>query len=132
MISPEYTTILSVEVGIAECRDSDQLTVFVRKDLPVFVPTAFSPNNDNVNDVLSVFVGDFVREVKQFRLFDRWGEEVFTRLNYLPSNGAGLSEGWDGTLGGKPMPSGVYVYLVEVEFEDGNVELFNGETSLIR
>jgi len=64
------------------------------------------------------------------RIFDRWGALLYERTN-LPAQPAEY-EGWDGTYRGKKANAGVYVYLIEVEFEDGEVLLFRGDVTLVR
>lgn len=88
----------------------------------IVIPDAFTPNNDGLNDELNVvrIVGDI--EVNSVSIFDRWGNRVYE----APDGG------WDGTFNGKPMPSDVYVILVEILFPDGTVEARKGEVSLIR
>ena len=132
MVNPLNTTIFDVNVQAGLCSERESLTILVRKDEPVYVPSAFSPNGDNVNDVLTIFVGDFVKEVKSFQIYDRWGEQVHYRTNFRPTNQAVDDHSWNGTLDGKVCNGGVYVYFIEVEFEDGNVELFKGDISLLK
>jgi len=80
----------------------------------VFIPNAFSPNGDGVNDFLEAFVGcDFDYQIKKFGVFDRWGGQV-----YSSSNGETIK--WNGTARGKDVPVGVYVWVLEYEvFRNG-------------
>ncbi|MDA7501760.1 PKD domain-containing protein [Chitinophagales bacterium] len=67
------------------------------------VPTAFSPNNDRINDELEI-EGNGVVEL-DFRVYNRWGEEVWRSVTW--------GETWDGTVGGKPAEVDLYLYSVE-------------------
>ena len=88
----------------------------------VFLPDIFSPNADGVNDVL------FVRGAKISKLhlaiYDRWGEQVFETNTQ--------ANGWAGTYKGKPMNTGVFVYVLKVIFEDGKTEEQKGNVTLVR
>ncbi len=102
----------------------------VKKDREIYVPTAFTPNGDNNNDVLNVF--GKVRQVKtiqQFRIYDRWGELIYEDKAFAPSD---LARGWDGTFRDQNCLPDVYIWTAEVEFLDGHKERFYGQTTLVR
>ena len=92
----------------------------------IFMPSAFTPNNDGLNDVL-VAVGS---EVSSFRMlvYNRWGQQVFST--------SARQQGWDGRYNGKDCASGVYAYSVEYRGlgADGKVRpyLLTGTVTLIR
>lgn len=111
------------------CTSFDLITIFVRKQREVLVPTGFSPNGDgNENDRLLVH-GRPGTMIKSFRVYDRWGELVYEG-NDFPINSP--DGGWDGTFEGEPMNPGVFVWFVEAEFEDGASQVFKGQTTLIK
>ncbi len=129
-VSPNLTTSYSLTVTDENgCTASDQITVFVKVDRPVFVPTAFSPNNDGFNDKLNIFGGKAVTKINSFLLFDRWGETVYEYYYFQPND---VSIGWDGKYRGEVMNTGVYVWFAEVEFMDGKVELYKGDVLLMK
>ena len=68
-------------------------------------------------------------EIKSFLVFNRWGETVFERYNFQPND---PSLGWDGRFRGQMMNAAVFVYYLEVEFIDGETELFKGDVMLMR
>jgi gliding motility-associated-like protein len=112
------------------CTASDRMTIFVNRKRDVYIPNVFSPNGDGQNDVFVIFAGPDVKEIKSFYVFNRWGEAMFEITgSFQPSN---PSYGWDGTHRGELMNAGVYVYMAEVEFVDGVVELFKGDVLLLR
>jgi gliding motility-associated-like protein len=111
------------------CVATDLLTVFVNHPDEVFIPNAFSPNNDGINDVLMVFAGEDVAVIKSFLVFNRWGETVFDVYNFPPNDPA---FGWDGDYRSKRYNNAVFVYMAEVEFIDGTVKLFKGDVAIIK
>jgi gliding motility-associated-like protein len=110
------------------CSAEDQILVTVEKPRKVFVPTAFSPNDDLTNDRLLVH-GQQTSRALNFRVFDRWGEMIYEAKNF---NFNDPDVGWDGTFRDKPADPGVYVWVLEVQYVDGVVEVFRGNTTLIR
>jgi gliding motility-associated-like protein len=94
----------------------------------IFIPNGFTPNNDGANDLFMIYGGVGVTRVKTFVIFDRWGEQVFSRTNFQPNNPEG---GWDGTLDGKPLRPAVFVYYAEIEFDNGRIVIFKGDVTLI-
>jgi len=99
--SIRYIVRVYNEIG---CYDSATVKVTVFKTIPyVFVPTAFTPNGDGLNDVIRpIAVG--VQKINYFRVFNRWGQLVFSTTTN--------EQGWDGKIGGTPQASNVYVWMV--------------------
>ncbi len=84
------------------CEASDELMVRILQN--IVVPNAFSPNNDGVNDKWEIQnLKDY--PLNKIRIFNRQGVMVYEAYNYAAP--------WDGTVNGKPMPVGVYYYVVE-------------------
>ena len=83
----------------------------------MYVPNAFSPNNDGVNDELQIFWGcDFNYRVKRFQVFNRWGNLVFSSHDTNDIR-------WNGQINGQTLPIGVYVWFLEYEIElDGQLK----------
>ncbi len=130
MATPTTQTTFTVTVFKNGCKASDSITVFV--DLgegQVYVPTAFSPNDDGVNDLFKIYTGTSVKQVKTFFVFDRWGELVYKHQNFDPKDKA---QGWNGKFEGKPMNPAVFVWFAEVEFVDGSTKVLEGEVNLMR
>ncbi len=121
-----YTLVVVDENG---CQGRGSVLVNVDKKRNVYVPNAFSPDLNGFNDLFQVFTGTGVTGISTMRIYDRWGELLYSADN-LPPSPTG-SEGWDGTFKGKPAPQGVYVYLIEVEFLDGIKLLYRGDVTLM-
>ena len=123
-------SIRVIVTDIAGCTGMDVMTLYAEKFRPVLVPTGFTPNNDGVNDILGILVREEVEvDIRAFRLFDRWGEQIYENNEIVPNQ---PQEGWDGTYRGAPAQPGVYLWVIEVEYDDGLTEVFKGQTTLIR
>lgn len=122
------------EIG-CEKRDS----VFLAIPLcPVFVPNIISPNGDNYNDEFIISVNpDYPAEIINYWIYDRWGElvhhsnnySIHTRSNALVNN---QHVWWDGYFKEKPAETGVYVYLIELRHENGEIAYLSGDVTLVR
>ena len=123
-------TVNLTVVDSTGCRAQDELLVFVDASRKVYIPNAFSPNNDGINDVFEVFTGLGVREIELMYIFNRWGDKVFEGRNLTPdSRGSG---GWDGTFKGELLNPGVFAFVVQVSFVDNKVITYNGEVQLVK
>ncbi len=122
----DYELILQDSIG---CTDTLNL-VIPRTRCPIYLPNAFSPNDDGINDRFRPeAIGDLDAQVVRFYIFDRWGGFVFKSENhafYDPANA------WNGERNGKPMGQGVYTWLLEVVYSDGGREMKTGEVVLVK
>ncbi len=112
------------------CVLGDETQLRVRKDRGVYIPNAFSPNGDGINDLFYIHSdASSVRQVVQLRIFDRWGEEIFVSQGGRTND---FSIGWDGKFRGQVLAPAVFTYYAELEFVDGLTQLYSGDISLIR
>ena len=100
----------AIAVRVEECTDE------------VYVPSAFTPNNDALND-LFLARAFFRIDGFQIRVFDRWGREVFRSTD--------ITKGWDGLLQRQPATPGTYVWMLEYS-RNGRIKKRNGTVQLIR
>lgn len=131
IVSPLFTATYEA-YGIDEngCESNDFVTVFVSKTAQIMVPTGFTPNGDNNNDILIVHgKSKNIVRINEFNIYDRWGETVYQNNNFDVND---TTTGWDGTFRGEEMETGVYVWVLEVQFEDGSTDTLSGHTTLIR
>jgi gliding motility-associated-like protein len=120
-----YSVTVSNFCGMAV--DEIQVTYDVCDAL--YIPNAFTPDFDGVNDEFRLYSDGDVKQVLQFDIYSRWGELIFSKSGTVDN----LRDfKWDGTYKGKPAPAGVYVYAIDVIFKDDSVQLFKGDLSLIR
>ncbi len=111
------------------CVDVEELSILVKKDRPVYIPNAFSPNGDGNNDYFQIYLGAGATNVKTFKVFNRWGEIVYELSDFFLM---APDEGWDGMFKGDLMNPAVFVFYAEVAFLDGHVEVYKGDVSLMR
>ena len=95
----------------------------------VYIPNAFSPNGDGINDEIMIFANPGVELVEEFLIFDRWGELVFENTNFLPND---ADQGWDGKLKGEKMSPAVFTWFAKVRYLDGEKQMFKGDVVLVR
>ncbi|MGQ9846120.1 MAG: DUF7948 domain-containing protein [Bacteroidales bacterium] len=123
--SPDSTTAYIVQITDAYgCTNIDTVVVTVLDVICaepyIYVPNAFTPNDDGINDILYVHA-DMATDL-YFAIYDRWGEKIFETTD--------ASKGWDGKYKGKPLDPAVFVYYLKVtclnrlQFEKkGNITL---------
>ena len=126
LLTSEY--ILTV-VDSNGCIATDDLTIFVDARDDIFIPNAFSPNGDGDNERFTIFTGNDVAIVRSFLVFNRWGEIMFEVYDFPPND---EDFGWNGKYRGQLQNTGVFVYMAEIEFIDGTVELYKGDVLLMK
>ncbi|RYF84171.1 MAG: gliding motility-associated C-terminal domain-containing protein, partial [Chitinophagaceae bacterium] len=121
-----YTVTVTTPYG---CAASDTISIKTFcKDGQVFIPNAFTPDGDGVNDLLVVRASGIVM-VKYFRIFNRWGDLIFERANFKPND---LASAWDGRVRGVVSGPEVFVYTCEVMCENGTSYTYKGNVSIIK
>ena len=119
-IDTDYCVTVTDSSG---CQDSTCVKISIEIICgEVFVPTAFSPNNDGENDLECIY-SDCL-ETFVFTIYNRWGEIVFETSD--------MTICWDGTWKGKDLNSAVFVYRLEGALINGEVVSQKGNISLIR
>ncbi|MEM9835788.1 MAG: gliding motility-associated C-terminal domain-containing protein [Bacteroidota bacterium] len=115
--------------SISGCTKTDTLQIRVARNRRVFIPNAFSPDGDGNNDMFTLFTDNSVSRIRFLRIYQRWGNLVYERENFL---GNDTTKGWDGTFLGEPLNAQVLVYVAEVEFLDGSILEYKGDLTLVR
>ena len=128
--SPANYVVTVVTESGCEVTDSRFVGVNLEKP-PYYIPSAFSPNGDGVNDrvELSFREPELVEEVSEFIIYNRWGNLMYREASVTPGKRIQL---WDGTFNGKEMLPQVFVYSFQVKYKDGSEELFKGDITLFR
>jgi gliding motility-associated-like protein len=128
-VNPPFTMQFTVIAMNADsCFASDTITVTVNKDQASFIPSAFTPNNDGLNDRFQfAILGASNIDIS---IYNRWGELVFHNANQ--SNSTSATDGWDGTNNGRQAPMDTYVYKMEVTYFDGTTQNKTGTVTLMR
>ncbi len=110
------------------CKASDTLIInSICKSAQIFIPNAFTPDGDGLNDILMVR-GRGVT-IKSFRIFNRWGELVFEKENFYPDD---PKFGWDGRVRGVPASPDVFVYTCEVFCDNGIPFTYKGNITILK
>jgi gliding motility-associated-like protein len=111
------------------CTASSLVNVFVLCDgANVFIPNTFSPNGDGANDIFFPR-GTGLYTIKQLRVFNRWGEEVFMRSTFSAND---EKAGWDGTFKGQKLTPDVYVYIMDIQCQNNTTLVYKGNIALIK
>lgn len=132
-VSTQFSNILNMpEYGIYQgsfwvtslnnCTDTIEYSVFVKDSMTLYVPNAFTPNGDGINDVFKA-LGTLVKTF-QLLIFDRWGNLIYESES--------LGRGWDGFYKGEKVMNGVYVWKIyATDFYDLE-HILIGHVSVIR
>lgn len=127
----DFNTTYKVRVRTqygCEATDEIVVTVLCNKGA-VYIPTAFTPNNDGKNDMFYVN-GYGIARVKHFSVFDRWGKQVFRKDNITAGD---RNQGWNGRVGNVEITTTTtFVYVAEVECSEGTTIVLKGSVILIR
>ena len=103
-------TLTRTEV-LTACKVEDTYKMDVSNLVVVSIPRAFTPNNDNLNDILKIEYGAGLKVFNFLKIFNRWGNIVFQTTN--------LNQGWDGNVNGNPQEMDAYTYFISyVTYKD--------------
>ncbi len=111
------------------CTAIDEVNIKVSDIRNVFLPNIFKITSSiEDNKLFDIVVGSGVEIVESFNIFDRWGNLVHTKENYMPDR----TSGWDGNLGGQAALPGVYVFRAKVKFIDSTSKTYFGDVMLLK
>lgn len=127
---PFETTIYTITVFDQNgCESTASILLRVDPIRRVFIPNAFSPNDDGSNDIFLVYADEkSVLKINRLQVFNRWGGKVFEAFDILPND---PDDGWNGVVKGKKMNPAVFVYLAEIEFIDGVRIMYRGDLTIL-
>jgi gliding motility-associated-like protein len=116
--------LFSVTVfDIAGCKGYDSVWVKTYNGITYYVPNAFTPNGDGLNDVFRPIPVGIV-STEMFRVFNRYGQLVFETSQWM--------KGWDGMYKGRPQPVGNYVWVLKGKGRNGKMIEMKGNVVLVR
>ena len=104
------------------CSDTMTETLQVKYQAYVYVPNAFSPNQDGINDSFKA-IGYNLKAI-HMQVYDRWGEQLFESF--------GVNDAWDGTFKGQTVMEGVYIYTIDAEATDGEHYYLHGNVTILQ
>lgn len=123
-------TLRAVVLDMAGCTAYDDLEITIDRDRRVYIPSAFSPNHDGINDVFFVSGnGKQISKIRKMAIYNRWGALVHESSNLLPDD---ETQGWTAEDAKYILNPGVYVYIIEVEFINGELQVYSGDITLMR
>jgi gliding motility-associated-like protein len=96
---------------------------------PIHIPNAFTPNGDGKNEIFYIRGGPQGGRIKDFSIFNRWGQKMFQRTNFPTDDPA---FGWNGSYRGRAVISETYIYTVTLLLADKSSQVFRGTVILIR
>ncbi len=118
----DYNVAITNDIG---CTTVDSVLIKVIPGVDIYVPKGFSPNNDGQNDRLyPILVG--MRQLNYFRVFNRWGNMIFTTKDSAPQSG------WNGLYLGVMQPTGTYTWIAEAVDAQGNIVRKTGTVLLLQ
>ena len=107
-------------------RDSVKVTLENCKDCKIYIPTAFTPNNDGTNDIFKALQNCNNISGLNFtmRIYNRWGQLIFKSND--------INKGWDGTYKNRLLPNGVYIYSFNYSYKPNESIIKKGQIVLIK
>jgi gliding motility-associated-like protein len=103
-VAQNYIVTMTAETEFG-CKDSSSTIISIVETATMYVPTGFTPDGDDINDIWKP-VGEAVDlSFYELRVYNRWGEIIWQTSNY--------DEGWDGTIKGEPAVNGVYFFVLD-------------------
>jgi gliding motility-associated-like protein len=116
LVGAQYMLYAKDSLG---CSTARKEILIPRVNCEVYVPTIFSPNEDNSNDVFKIYADEgLIKTIKSYQIFNRWGNQVYVSPQQN-TDFASFNSWWDGTFQGNKAPSDVYIYVIEVEYTEG-------------
>jgi gliding motility-associated-like protein len=128
-VAPEKTQWYAVKAQIEGCFVTDSINIKVLNQKLVFMPNAFSPNGDQINDVFRPYTSEAVAEIEYFVVYDRWGNHIFESVNSKPNDD---NTAWNGTFKNVLASEGVYTYVTQVRLKNGKIQKYMGDVLLTR
>jgi gliding motility-associated-like protein len=124
--TPRDTTTVYTVHGMNPwgCPAEAPIIVYVDNNTEEFIPSAFTPNGDGLNDIFRPLKIRRFQKLVDFRVYNRWGELLYQTIT--------PDAGWDGTFKGAPQDMGTYHYSVIIQRPDGKEKQFKGTVDLIR
>jgi gliding motility-associated-like protein len=115
-------SVANYNSGISTCIDSVEKCIKILPLSVCYVPSSFTPNDDNYNDVFFA-KGSLISEF-EISIFNRWGQQIYRSYD--------IDNGWDGNFGQSQAPAGIYLYIVKYSDIDHRPYSVEGTVLLLR
>lgn len=126
-VTPTEISVLVIDTN--GCQGEGRLLIEEEDDPKIYIPNVFSPNQDGINDYFTIYGNKDVELIMELRIFDRWGNMVFRKDEFLPNV---ENYGWDGVFKGDPMNPAVFAFWARVLFTNGHIGFYRGDVTLVR
>ena len=128
--TPSYSATYTLFAYTPEgCMSKDVVNVFATcTGDNLFIPNTFSPNGDGINEVFYPR-GRGIEKIRSMRIFSRWGQLIYLKENFLAND---QNAAWNGKRQGQFVTPDVYVYMIDLVCENGNIITLKGDVTLIR
>jgi gliding motility-associated-like protein len=113
------------------CRDTASKIIQIQNPFTIYIPNAFTPDDDKLNDYFGPVISNFSYDEYEFRIFNRWGSQIF-HTSVPPSGTQNPNCLWDGKYNGRKVQQDVYVYRIIVKDLKSHKHSYFGRVSLIR
>jgi len=127
-ISEDKTLCVDI-INDKGCEATTCIDIVYIENVDIDIPNIFTPNDDGINDVFYISSDNTVASIKELKIFDRWGNLVFSQ-NDFPSNDK--SYGWDGTYNGKKLNPDVFVYYAIFQLKARKDLKMVGDVTIMR
>jgi gliding motility-associated-like protein len=106
------------------CEGTDSVLVTpLTNCIPFAIPSAFTPNNDGLNDVFRPIIQQEI-VAYQLAIYNRWGQQIFVSTQ--------RNLGWDGNINNQPAESGTYLYWIKYTKYNNEPQMYKGTVTIIR
>lgn len=103
----------------------DSLVHLVLREYQLYIPNAFSPNGDGVNDLFRIYGSEDLISIQSLKIYDRWGNQVYAQTDAEDFQ-------WDGGYSRQVLENGVYLYVLELILNGGQRKVLSGDIAIIR
>jgi len=134
LVNLESPNIYTLDINfdaVNFCNDTDYCASIIRLIPPprVYIPNVFTPETNDRNNCFTAYTNDAVIMIKTMLVYNRWGDKVFEKYDFLPNDN---DEAWDGTYFGKVDQAGVYTYYIIVEDLEGLELEYSGSVHMLK
>ena len=126
IVSPAVSNVVAGTYSVTVLQNSCEATDSIRVspgDCDVYIPSAFTPNGDNVNETFGV-IDNVAVQYFSMQIYNKWGQLIFISND--------IAKKWDGTYKGKQVPNGAYIWMMTYVNRSGRKFYEQGTVMLIR
>ncbi len=129
-INPEQTKVVLVKDQNSCPLDHQGIIDVELIEACIYVPNSFSPDNDGVNDEMSIHFRKptLYSSINSLKVFNRWGQLLYEQNNLPVLNSTRL---WDGMVNGIPLDPQVLLWTIELEYLNSSKKLYYGDISIL-